>query len=559
MSWAWNKRYRHFHRYRQIGEILLRHGFGYLLQQTGLVYTLSFPKRLRASKKQKPIDQHLSLGARIRIVIEELGPTFIKFGQLLSTRPDVVPQDIIEELERLQDKITPVSYSVIEQQVATELGKPIAELYLEFDPEPIAAASIGQVHYARLLDGTEVVVKVKRPNLDKLIATDLEILYSLAQAFQDRMGTGLVNSLELVDQFARTIRKELDYSQEGRNIERFRKNFSADPNVVIPIVYWSRCTSAVLTMEYIRGIKVSDHAALLGQGVDLRNLADIIVNSFVRQVFTFGFYHGDPHPGNLLVTKAGKLALIDFGLVGRINERTKHSLARLTVAVTKRDIDTLVKTFKELDAFTGKPSREMELDIGDLLDSHLDKTLAELDFSTIVGELLELVRRYPIELPADLTLLVKALVTIEGVGTRLVPDYNVMQVIEPFAKEWVKKSYSFSYLSKKGFDQVYDWTRMLTNLPGHLDQTLETVSSGELEINFIHRGLEQLINRLDIVSNRLTVGVIIGALLVGSSLVLVIDRGPQLLSLSVFGLFGYVLAAILGFMLVISILRSGKY
>ncbi len=557
MPFSINRRYRHIQRYRQIGEVLLRHGFGYLLQQTGLIYVLPPLRRIQAMKRHH--EQLLSLGSRVRMVLETLGPTFIKFGQLLSTRADLLPPDITQELERLQDDVTPISFVKIKNQVESELRQPLEMLFSSFESTPLAAASIGQVHFARLIDGTEVVVKVRRPGVERIIGTDLEILYGFARALQERLAKDAFDSVAIVDEFARLIRKELDYSKEGRNIERFAQNFQGDDTVVVPQVYWEFSTDKVLTMEYIRGDKVNNLDRLREQGHDLQRLASNIAQAIMRQIFEHGFFHGDPHPGNLLISKDGKIAFVDFGIVGRIDKATMQSLARLLVSITKRDVDTLIQVLADLDAFVGKPSREMRLDVVELIDIHYGKNLKELRFPLIAEDLLDLIRRHPLQFPSDLLLLVKAIVTIEGVGSKLVPNFNSMELAEPFAKDWVKKHYSIDSVANRTIDNLSDWSRIFQRLPTELDALLHTVNDGEFQVRFQHVGLDKLINRLDIISNRVTFGIIIGALIVGSSLLLNIDQGPHFMQIPIIGLFGFVLAGLIGLWLLISILRSGRY
>lgn len=555
---GFNRRYRHLKRYRQIGEVLLKHGFGYLIQQIGIAQLLPPFKRLKALQVGQR-EEGIALGARLRMVLEQLGPTFIKFGQLLSTRPDIIPPDILIELEKLQDNVASIDYSLIKEVVESELERPIGEVFAFFDQEPLAAASISQVHRARLMDGTEVVVKVRRPRIEEIIGTDLEIMYRIANAVKDRFDDKPIDSVELVDSFAKMIRQEFDFTREGRSIERFCQNFADNPNVIIPKVYWEYSTIKVLTMDYIDGIKLRERIIINEQNIDVAKLADIAVDAFVAQVFDFGFFHGDPHPGNLMVTSSGELVFIDFGIVGRIEPQTIKLLANLIVAVTRRDVDGLLDVLSQLDAFNQKPSREMYLDILELFDLYYDKTLKELDFSIIAEDLLAFTRNHPVRVPSDLILLIKALVTVEGIGASLTPDFNIMENLEPIARKWIKENYNAKHLTKEGYKQASKWVKSVSNIPVEFESLLGTINRGELKIQFEHRGLDLLINRLDIASNRLTAGLIVGSLIVGSSFVMVMDQGPRLLSLPIVGVLGFLLAAMIGLWLVISILRSGRY
>ncbi len=557
MPFGIGRRYRHMKRYRQIGEVLLRHGFGFLLQQSGLSLLLPPFKRYKVRREKQ--DSALSLGARLRLTLDQLGPTFVKFGQLISTRPDIVPPEIFKELEDLQDNVAPISFEQIKTHLETTLGRPIEELFSDFSTQPLAAASIGQVHRATLLDGTKVVVKVRRPGIEAMIATDLEIMYSFAQNLAARYDNQLIDFVELVDHFSKSIRRELDYTREGRNIDRFRQKFSDNPDVIIPEVYWDYSNDSVLTMNYIEGIKLRDIDKIKATNIDLTKLAHITVDALIEQVFQHGIFHGDPHPGNLLVTEDGKLVFLDFGNVGRIDPLTMNSLAKLMVAITKRDIDGILKVMQDLGALSEQPTREMYLDIAEIIDDYYDRKLKELNFSQIAEDILYFVRSYPVRMPPELTLLVKALVTVEGVGSRLVPDFNVMASLEPFAKKWIKEHYSLKQITEAGFDWASTWIKTSAQLPLKLDTALDTVNRGDLEIQFHHRGLERFINRLDIIANRLTAALIVASLIVGSSFVMLIDRGPRISNVPLIGLLGFLLAGMIGVWLLVSILRSGRY
>ncbi len=550
-----NRRYRHLKRYRQIGEVLLRHGFGYVIQQMDLTHILPLSKRLRSLQ---PTRQSSPPAARLRRVLEDLGPTFVKFGQVLSTRPDLVPAEVIHELEKLQDHVPPISYEDIQLQFERELGRSIQEVFETFHKQPLAAASIGQVHYAVLAGGNEVVVKVQRPRIRRMIETDLEIMYGLANTLRDQMPSNSVDPLEIVDEFRRTIRKELDYTKEGRNIERFGKNFEGDDRIVIPEVQWELSTEKVLTMEYIRGTKVSQVQSLVNQGYDVRELTNVIAKCFMKQIFQDGFFHADPHPGNLMVLSNNRLAFVDFGMVGRVDDQTMQGLARLLVAVTRRNVEEMILVLQELDALEGRPTRELRSDVIELIDMHYGRSLKELDFSQIFEDLLELVRRHPVNLPANLLFLAKTMVTVESLGSMLWPEFNVMEVAEPFAKEWMEQQYSPKAMAHRGVSYAKDWSRLLRKLPSELETSMQLVNQGLLEIRFRHEGLDKLINRLDIVSNRLTFGIIIGSLVIGSSFMVQVDRGPRVFDTPIIGLSGFVLAGFMGVWLLVAIIRSGR-
>ncbi len=556
MALSLNKRYRHIRRYRRIGEVLIRHGFGYMLQQLDLGHFLPPLKRLKPYSKRDP---HVSVGTRLRSALEDLGPTFIKFGQLLSTRGDVLPMDIVAELEQLQDAVRPVGFSEIERQIEEQFGQPVEAVFGSVDPEPLAAASIGQVHHGVMLDGTRVVIKVQRPNIRGLINTDLEILYGLARSLQDKLRPYSIDAVGLVHEFSQSIRKELDYTKEGRNIDRFRRSFEHINDVRVPHVYWQLTTERVLTMEFVDGYKINDIERLRSLGFDMSRLAEIVADSFMKQVFEDGFFHGDPHMGNIMVCPDGRLAYLDFGIMGRLDPSTMEGLARLLVSIVRQDIDGLIEVLFDLEAFTGSPSRQLRLDVQEVIDYHYGKSLKELDFGQIIEDLMDLVQRHPLQMPNEMLVLAKALVTLESVGRRRSPEFNVMEYAEPFAQNWMKKQYGAAHLTRRGGKQLRDLSKSLSRLPGEFESALHRMNAGDMEIRFRHEGLERLINRLDVASNRLTFGIIIGSLIMGSSVLLMIDQGPHVMQIPAIGLAGYLLAGVLGFWLLISILRSGRY
>ncbi|HEY8531681.1 MAG TPA: AarF/UbiB family protein, partial [Limnochorda sp.] len=393
-----NRRYRQLRRYREIVEVFLRHGFGYLIEQLDLHHILPLRRRvLPVERPQRPT----SRGARLRQALEELGPTFVKLGQLLSTRADIVPRDILAELEHLQDDVSEVPFPQIRQQLEAELGRPLSEAFREFDPAPLAAASIGQVHRAVLHSGEEVAVKVQRPGIEEIIAVDLEILQSLAGLVEERFQPDFVRPRELVDQFARTLRAEMDYELEARNMEGFRRRFQHAPKIRVPRVYWDLTTHRVLTMDFVRGVKISDIQELDRLGVDRRELAVRGARVFLEQVLIHGVFHGDPHPGNLFVEADGTLAVVDFGMVGRLDEEALANIADLFIGVMNRDADRLVQALIRIGAVEGTVNRRgLKMDMEDLIDRHYGKPLHKLEVGQIISEAFELTRRHRIRMPS---------------------------------------------------------------------------------------------------------------------------------------------------------------
>lgn len=551
-----NRRIRHYRRYRQITEAMIRHGFGYLVEQLELFPFI--PVRRRFFWRGEP-PRALSLGARIRMLMESLGPTFVKFGQLLSTRTDVLPPEITEELAKLQDNVPPFPVDQVIALIESETGEPLEASFASFDHEPLAAASIAQVHRAVLHDGSEVVVKVRRPGIDETIATDIEILTGLAHLVQERLRPELVDPVELVREFARGIRRELDFTIEGRYIMRFRENFASFPGVKIPKVYWRFVTPRMLVMEYIEGVKIDQLEQLDAWGIDREELARRGAEAFLKQVMLDGCFHGDPHPGNLLVQRDGTLAYLDFGIVGRLDEATMSHLAELFVGFVDADVERVMKALARAGAFrSGIDELALRDDLLDLIDHYHGRPLGDVVISEVISEALEVAYRHRLKLPQDLYLLARAFVTMEAVGRSLNPRFNVVDIAQPFVQSLLRRKLDPVRVAKRIAGETQEALELLARIPVSLDQALDRLNRGELQIAFQHRGLDRLINRIDIVSNRISFSVIIGALIVGSSLIIQTQRGPLLFDLPLLGVLGYVVAGIFGMGLILSIVRSGR-
>lgn len=554
-----NRRYQHIQRYRQIAEVLIKNGFGFLLEKLDLHQII--PLKNRIKKWDKSPEFATVTGQRLRKTLEELGPTFVKIGQIMSTRPDLLSKEIRKELERLQDQASKVSIDQVKQVICEEVGEPVGKIFAEFSEEPLAAASIGQVHKARLVTGEKVVVKVQRPGINKKLKIDLEIIQHLAELWKDRMeGQTGVDLVRVVDEFASALRLELDYRNEGRNAERFRRNFRNNYQILAPKIYWEFTTQRVLIMEYMDGVKVTQIAEEELKPAERKTLAKRGANSILSQMLEYGFFHGDPHPGNILITEERKIVYLDFGLMGNLDDQSQKDFAQLFIALLRKDTDRVVDTFLNLGLLQDSLDlRAFKREMSGLVERYYGVELENIHIGELMDELLEVGRKYQIQFPYDLILVGKSLVTFEGVGRLLDPSFNVVQETKPFALRLVKKQLHPKQIGKSLTKETENFLKKVKYFPDDMHLFFEKLLSGKLEINFKHQNLESLVSKLDIVVNRLVVGLIVSSLFMGSSFTIQMEMGPKIQGISAIGFVGYLIAGILGIWLVISILRSGRF
>lgn len=554
------KTYRHIKRYRQIFIVLLKYGFDDIAERLKLDRLIRFGRKVSRKAKEAEKYGHMTTAQRARMALADLGPTFIKLGQVLSTRPDLVPLVFVKELEKLQDDVPPFPSDDAKKIVSAELNKAIDDLFLSFSDVPIAAASIAQVHKAILKTGQPVAVKIQRPKISHMIETDISILYDLAGIAEKYFPESeLYNPKAIVDEFAKTIRAEMDFVREGRNIDRFRNFLLNDNSIYLPQVFWECTTPNVLVMEYIEGEKISEIDFTQRTDLDRKIIARNGAMLTLKTIFELGLFHADPHPGNIFVMRNNILAPLDFGMVGRLDEQTKNYLRNLLIAIVERNIDKIIKIFIDAEIIDeSRDTRLLRIDLNDFIDRYYGIPLNQLEIGKLFGDLIEVLRRHRIALLTDVVLMAKALATIESIGSSLDPDFNLMTLAEPYAKKLMAQP----ILPKKQLKEIKqfaeDTEQLIKILPSELKYILRKIKKGRMNLIFEHRGLERLILELDKSSNRLSFSLIIAALIVGSSLIIVSGKGPFLFGLSIFGIFGYVIAAILGLWLVIAIMRSGK-
>jgi ubiquinone biosynthesis protein len=544
-------------RYRQILAVLLKYGFGDLLARLKVRHPLlgRLP-RLRAIKEL----EDLSRPARLRLAFEELGPTFIKLGQLLSLRLDLLPSEYAAELAKLQDEAMPLPFAQIKGKVEAQLGRALGELFQEFGEEPLAAASLAQVHRALLRDGTEVVVKVQRPGIWETIRADLIILEDLAHFLVRHLPESEpFDPPGVVREFAKTLRRELDFVREGRNMELFRRNFQGDPTVYIPKVFWEYTTSEVLTMERIVGVKVTDLEGLERAGLDRHQVALNGANAILKQIFEHGLFHADPHPGNILVLEGNVIAPLDFGMVGRLDLELRERVGQLILAIARGDLAGLVRTLRELGSLDEQVDLlALRADLADLLDRYSKTPLYRLELGRLLDEMMALVREHRLRLPPNLVMMGKALVIAEGVGRALDPELELLALAQPYLERLALRRGPLQKALQGWAGAWAESRELFQELPEGLRSIMSRLRQGRLKVQFELLGLEHLMQELDRASNRLAFALIIAALIIGSSLVMQLQAGPRLWGLSLFGFLGFGFAAFLGFWLVVAILRSGR-
>ena len=553
-----NRNIRSIRRYWDIARILSKYGFDHVLEMLGLADMAARGRRLlRCAPKSLA---GLSSAERMRLALEELGPTFVKLGQILSTRPDIVPAAFVKEFEKLQDQVPSIPFEALRAQIERELGDSVEALFDTIESEPLAAASIAQVHRARLKTGEQVVVKVRRPGVVAQIESDISALMALAALAERHVsGSELYDPVGVVREFARTIRREMDFAREGHTIEKFRDNFKATPWMYFPRVHWTHSTRGVLTLEYIDGIKVSDLDVLDRAGLNRTLIAQRGADAFLEMVLTHGFFHGDLHPGNVFILPDNVICLLDYGIVGRLDEGTSTFLSDILLAIVDRDMDQVIS----LLLFAGDISdsldiRALKRDLTHFIDGYYEIPLSEIEVGRMLLEFIEIITLYTIRIQPDLMLLAKSLVLIEGMGRSLDPSFDMVGHIRPFMEKNLRRKMSPHAMARNMSLIFSSYLNLARNLPRDLKEIVNRLNRNKFKIDLEHRGLDKFTADFDRSMNRLSSSLILAALIIGSSIIMQTGRGPQLLGFPVLAFMGYTVAALIGLWLVYAIIRSGR-
>ncbi len=562
-------------RLSEIAQVAVRHGFGYFFERHKLTDILPWTTRGELDPAAPATGSER--GRHLRDMLDELGPTFVKFGQLLSTRPDVVPPDIVAELRSLQDDVRPFPFAQIREVIEAELGLTLEQAFLSFDEQPIAAASIGQVHRATLPNGDEVAVKVQRPNAPRQIESDLALLYQAARMIKERVrALDFIDAHALVDEFARSIRQELDYKLEARHAETFRRNFAASEVVVVPKVYWDYSSTRMLTLEYLEGVQLADLDFDTTSLEERRELAYLVTKTWMEMIFEHGFFHADPHPANVLVLPplvpagsgsaeplaegGGRIGLVDFGLAGKLTDEDMAGLTRLFIDAATENVDALPRRLAELGVrYPKEREEEFAIALRELFYRYYGASLAEIDPIQVIREAFTLIYSMNLRLPTRFVLLDKAIATLGAVGIDLYPEFNVFEVAQPYARALMLERFTPARLASRAQKEGRELFGIARDLPYQVHDVLQEIRDGQIEVGFVHKGLDEFMHKLDVAINRVVVALVVAGGLLGSSLIgIFATDGPELFGVHFLSVLGFLLSGALGAWLLLGVFRSGR-
>lgn len=551
--------YRHVNRYIEILKVLIKYGFEDLVSHTSLKNVISFGRKI-GIKKINPAVFSLSRWERIRMVFEELGPTFIKFGQIMSIRPDLIPIELASELKKLQDSVTPFSEAEAIETLEKELGKSISDIFQMFDNTPVAAASLAQVHKAVLKEGQTVAVKIQRPDIEKKIEIDLEIMYNIASILEKYFDElKYFNLIKIVEEFDKAIHKELNFLNELSNIERFANNFKNDQTIYVPKVFKNYCSRKILVMEYVEGIKFSEITSIEKINCNKRVLSKNITNIFLKQIFEYKFFHADPHPGNILLLSNNVICFVDYGMMGTLTETSKNLIITALKGVISEDINKISRSILRICEVRGEVNiKKLESNISELIDKYYFKPLYQIDLSELMNDIIKFFPENNIKIPSDLYLLGRSIIILQSIIRNLNEEFNVIKEIEPYIKKLIKEQFSIYKLSKDFFNSFEEFIELGKDFPYEIREILEKIKSGKIKLDIEHKGLNPIIQSYERTSNRITISIILASIIIGSSLIIHSKLPPLWNNIPVIGLIGFLVATILGFVLLISIFRHNK-
>ncbi|MEN8264167.1 MAG: AarF/ABC1/UbiB kinase family protein [Nitrospirota bacterium] len=555
--------YRNISRIRQIVNIFLKHGFGQFIELLNLHRFIPLRKRLKLFSRWEETERH-TVAERLRMAFSDLGPSFIKLAQMLSSRPDLITPEYADEFKKLQDKVPPFSPEKARKIIESEIKSPLDEIFSKFETAPVAAASIAQVHKATLKSGEKVIIKVQRPDIRIIIETDISILGAIARLMLKYIPESKLFDPEgIVNEFSRIVKRELDFIAEAKNAQRFKRNFAENEFIHIPFVYNDYLSSKIIVMERIEGVRIDDIKGIESFGADRRELAMRGVDAYFKMIFEDGFFHADPHPGNIFVMQDGRIGLMDFGIVGWLTPDMIDNLARAFLAILNRNFDQLVELYIELGLIADEIDvesfrKEFRSDLMYLLEPLYDMNISEVNFPEYLEAMTLLVVKHGIKVPSDLLLVNKTILIVDNLGRLLDPEFNLIKAAEPYAAEMVKRRVSPQRIFNRTKENLTDMGDLLIDTPKQLNRLLRKTLRDELSFKMNPIGMDRLIQDIDRSSNRLAFSIVVAATIVGSSMLVQSDIGGKIFGLSTVGVVGFIVAFFLGLRLLISIIRSGR-
>lgn len=559
MLWETLSVVRDLPRLHEIASVMIRYGWGDMVRLLGISHALERAGRILHWQSHSEITA-LEAPVRVRLALEELGPTFVKLGQLLATRVDMFPPHWIAEFERLHNHVPAVPYESLHSELVKALGGEPAKVFAEFEEMSVAAASIAQVHRARLKDGTAVVVKIRRPGIEAKINADLRILDHVARLLESEAPDfRRFEPVRIVAQFRRSLNRELDLVKEARNMDQFARYFADDENVKIPKVYWEFCNDHVNVQEELKGLIGVDRVLLHEAGLDAGVLAARGADTVLRMVLEHGHFHADPHPGNVIFLPGNRIGIIDFGMVGLLTDARRNQIVDLLYALIRKDETGLLEVLMDWTRDTEVDEAQLAYEVAELMVSYDDLQLKDVKVGALLEDITSLMRENCLVLPADLTLLFKSLITLEGLGLQLDPNFHMIDHITPFVERIIRDRYTPQALFARGRRSLREALEVIADLPRDFSRLIREARHGRLKIDLDLKRLDHFGQQLDRASNRLTMGILTASLVVGSSIIMTVHGGPQLFGLPLFGLLGFLIAFVNSLWIIFSIWRSGKH
>ncbi|MBW2976614.1 AarF/ABC1/UbiB kinase family protein [Candidatus Woesearchaeota archaeon] len=547
------KEVRDIRRFKEILTVLFEEGFDFLVEKIKLKYKIPLTKRVKARVEKK---KELSIEKRLRLTLERLGPTFIKFGQVLSVRPDLMPASYIKELEKLQDSVPPFSYALAKEQIKKELGKNIDDIFSKFEQKPVASASISQVHRAILKNGNKVAVKIQRPNVSEIMETDIEIMFYVAGLLEKHVpNTRKFSPVGIIEEFAKWTEKEIDFKREAINAKRFARNFSSDKQVRIPRIYDEFTTGRILVMDFIEGIGLNNIEQIKKRKINLKPLLEKGFEVILKQVFIDGFFHADPHPGNIIITQDKKLAFVDFGIVGHFSEDLKAKSIGLFYGLINQDAEKIVENLADLSNSEVENKEELKYEIDDVLETLQDSEIGKVKLSCALEKIMDLALSYGLKMPMPLVLFGKTIITLEGIAIQYDPEFRIVESSKPFLEKLIKQRYNPVYAFNNLIKSAFKFRKFAEKIPEQASEALRKIEKGTIRVDIEDTDIKKLSLELDKSSNRISYSMLITALLIVGALTINFGE-PFFLNVPLVPLLSFLTALILSLILLFSILRE---